>query len=110
MIGLAALVLWGCSGKYIDTGEPVRDPSVDLPLRSPIYEKGEVVEYATTTSIQGLIDDHGEAILFNRWEYWCGPCMSEMPRLAEINNEIVLVRGITTLYTHDDLYITHCAK
>ena len=98
---LCALLLWGCGGQAKDTAPadpepaetaapeaaepetPAAEPETDEPVYDPIV--------FTTTDLEGEewteADLTGEITILNFWEFWCGPCVGEMPALQRLHEE-----------------------
>jgi thiol-disulfide isomerase/thioredoxin len=48
-----------------------------------------------------LADLRGKVVLLDFWGYWCGPCVSDMPRMIELYDEFK-DKGLFIIAVHDD--------
>jgi thiol-disulfide isomerase/thioredoxin len=48
-----------------------------------------------------LADLHGKVVLLDFWGYWCGPCVSDMPRMMKLYDEYKN-KGLFIIAVHDD--------
>ena len=63
---------------YLDTRPLVSQPAPDFYLPT-LADEGRPVR---------LSDYRGKKVLLNFWATWCGPCVREVPDLAEIHAEL----------------------
>ena len=74
------LVAAACSQEQGAESRPEAPTPTLAPAQAPTYEaatpEGEIVSLASL---------RGEAVLFNVWATWCGPCRVEIPYFAKLH-------------------------
>lgn len=107
-----AAVFAGCGDNFAkdeNKKEEMTDSKEDAENSEPEYVK--FPEFAATT-IMGEDIDHSifsdaEVTMINIWGTFCGPCINEMPDLAELYGELpegsALVGIVTDVYGEDNL-------
>lgn len=107
LVCLLLLSCLGCTGlkenapaPTADSGEPVADERVDPPASEPQDDGGKpiggyaaggyvgpqfIASSLTGESMDEAYVQENRLTMLNFWATWCGPCVSEMPDLAELH-------------------------
>jgi len=92
---LCFMLLCGCAPAEETVPETADTPAAVEPETAAPAEEPEEVVYDpvvfSTTDLAGNpwteADLAGAVTILNFWEYWCGPCVSEMPALQKLYEE-----------------------
>ena len=101
LLVLCALLTAGCRQKEPPPA-PDEPAAVDVPEPEPDPNWSPDIRF-TTADMDGnkwtdaCFADH-ELTMINRWAYWCGPCVRELPDLQKLSDEYaskgVLILGV----------------
>ncbi|MDR2587478.1 MAG: TlpA family protein disulfide reductase [Coriobacteriales bacterium] len=106
---LSVAVLTACEGGAASEGTPAPNATVEngtsAPASNAVVKEGASApdfSYVTTDEESGSLSElKGKVVLLNLWASWCGPCVKEMPALAELKKDYPELEVLTVNVSDD---------